>query len=776
MATILGFPIPGTTRPAPQVITAEGQRGAISELDEIGATGTSSYSGFLSDEDYNNDLKWPASIQVYDRMLNDPMIAAIVRSIVLPIRGATIKVDPASDEDQDVHIAHAVKHALTHMPMQTWKQFVRQAVRGMLGYGHAAFEPVWAGQDGKPCVVSCDGEDILVPYKLAPRLQKTIYRWLIDRSGELRGIVQKTFVSSMEPGQEVAAARNDPAGYVTAGTVQFPVIPVERLALFVLDREGANYAGVSMLRTAYRPWYDKDKLLRIAAVSAERHGVGVPYIITKAGIKKAEETAAVNAIRTVRAHEKAYISISAAHIADARETGMPGVGILDMKSSALRSTDNLIQYQDRQIALSVLADFLTLGSGIGGNANVMHRDKSSLFFNSMRALVDDFEEPANRQIVQRIVDVNWPGHGKYPTLRLTSLETRDFEKLGRSLALMATAGLITPTAELQNELLEMMDFAPLPEDADGNPILPEPPTPPPAPNAPPSGEGMTPEVKPKVGMYAEWHRPLRLAEKHVDFSAIDDALTKGVQELRDVGAEPVQAIAAAVRNGRGTKRLEARLASALQPVLRSLQEFGADQVFREYDRVRGRRHAEGPPALPSGGLGAIAAAMAEKITGRIRYWFEHFDGEPTADDWLTAQDSALGVVARYSVTTPLNEGRDQAASELKDEIAYAERSALLDKETCDPCSSLDGEQYELDSAEYDDNEPPSHCDGGDNCRCVYVYVFADEARQMSVNERTFERIVRKLAEPAPSAQPKTRRKRVVRDDQGEIAEIIEELA
>lgn len=225
----------------------------------------------------------------------------------------------------------------------------------------------------------------------------------------------------------------------------------------------------------------------------------------------------------------------------------------------------------------------------------------------------------------------------------------------------------------------------------------------------------------------EWHRELRLAEKRVNFAAIDAALTQGVEKLKAAGAPATRAIALAVKDGKSTKRLQKRLAAALAPVLVSLRKFGAEQVYREAKQAR---HGE-PPALPEGGTDIVAAAMAEKIAGRIQYSFDNFDEEldPEAVDAALADaaDSALGIVARYSVTTPLNEGRDQAATALADQISSAQYSALLDAATCDACDAKDGEEYEIGTSEYDDAEVPNpDCAGGSNCRCVLVYVFADE--------------------------------------------------
>jgi len=737
---IFGLTLPFGKPAAPsEVLTGIGQ--GPGEIEEVGATGTEFYSGFLDAEEYNKDLQGEKAIEVFTRMMrSDGMVKAMIRSMVLPMRGATLRVEPASDQPQDIHIANVVKHNLLNMRGQTWDNLIRQMFTSALGYGHAVHEKVFSLPDGTPNIQTIDGQQVIALYKLAPRLAKSIYRWHIDRTGELQGITQKTFVPDNKAGFEVTAAWNDPASYIAGGSWLYPTIPIGRLCVFTLEQEGANFRGESVLRSAYKHFYYKDNLLRIQALSAERHGVGVPYAIVKKGIRKADKKAVADALQRLHAHEKGYFIASEDHLADRPDA----FGILDMKATGLRSADSAILYHDRQMALSILADYLTLGSGSGGNANVMHRDKNSLFFNSLRGVVKPFENAFNAQVVHQMVDLNWPGVDAYPRVQLTSLEVKDIVALATALASLVQAGIISPDAEIENIIREMIDLPLLPADDSGNPIRPEPPapaSPPPIvlpgviPGSPGTADaGVTPGGAPAVPeepfaplSERTWHRELRPSEKRVDFAAIDNALTQGVARLKSAGAGPAAALALKMGAGKGTKLAQRKLASALKPVLLSLQRFGYDQVKREYARARGRRYDVGaPPELPDVEVDALGLTLAEKVAARLRWWYDGYEGEPTVEEIATAANGALAYVARLAATTPLNDGRSQAAQDLKTEIEYAERSALLDDHTCDSCNALDGEQYQVDTGEYEDNEPPSQCDGGDFCRCVYVFVFTTE--------------------------------------------------
>jgi hypothetical protein len=71
-------------------------------------------------------------------------------------------------------------------------------------------------------------------------------------------------------------------------------------------------------------------------------------------------------------------------------------------------------------------------------------------------------------------------------------------------------------------------------------------------------------------------------------------------------------------------------------------------------------------------------------------------------------------------------GRADGNAEHADEIGEVQYSALLDVNTFESCAAADGET----GATPDDIQavPNPDCDGGDKCRCVRVYVFADEVQ------------------------------------------------
>lgn len=98
-------------------------------------------------------------------------------------------------------------------------------------------------------------------------------------------------------------------------------------------------------------------------------------------------------------------------------------------------------------------------------------------------------------------------------------------------------------------------------------------------------------------------------------------------------------------------------------------------------------------------------------------------------DLLTARaDGALRSAADLSASEALALGRHDEATVFAADIQEATYTSLLDDNTCDPCAEADGTVVEFGSAEYERLSPPyQDCDGGDRCRCQFVFTLKTEA-------------------------------------------------
>jgi hypothetical protein len=409
----------------PLLVDHHGERFAVPRpaIPELGVPGTRHWSGYILLDEVVPELIGTRALETFDRMRrSDGTIKALLRALKGPLLSAQIDVDPASEDAQDVAIRDFVRWNLFEGLSHTFKRHLREALTS-LDFGFSVFELCWDDR-----VV--EGEQRVVLKKIAPRLQRTIWRWHLARDGGLISVEQNLFVSEGE------------SGYAT--------IPVEKLAVYVNEQEGANWTGQSVLRPAYKHWWMKDQFEKFQAIGAERFSVGIVEV--KVGLDQSDDAAALTRAEEIgagiRAHEKGNVAL-------------PNDWSFELKGVDGRPYDLLgpIEYHDLAILRSIHAQFLALGAK-GQGSNAMSQDQSSFFLQQERSIADDTADVVNRFIIPKLVDFNWSGVTKYPKLVFRKIETREIEKYFTAIAVLAGQRLLTADDPTEDELRSIAGLPP----------------------------------------------------------------------------------------------------------------------------------------------------------------------------------------------------------------------------------------------------------------------------------------------------------------------------
>lgn len=662
------------------------------ELDELGATGSSVFAGVITEE-YNSELQGQKGILVYEKMRkSDSRVKSAIMVCELPLRAATWSVVPASDEEQDVQIAEFVENNLLSGMTITWDSFLHHALL-MLPFGFSIFEKVWEIRDNQ-----------VVYRKLAPRLPKTLSKWILDETGGLAGIEQ-------------SAWRNN-----EYKTIQ---IPVEKLLVFTNEREGSNYEGVSILRSAYKHWYYKDNFYRIDGIAAERHATGVPYFKHPSTAQKADKDRLDEIGQHLQAHEQQYV-----RLAEDYEFDIKGV------SGAIRDIMPSIQHHDRKIAESVLADFLDLGAGDRGSW-ALSKDKSSFFLMSLGAVGKNICDTMNEYAIKPLVDYNFQVKA-YPKLKVSGLETRDMQVYAQTVTSLFNASAITPDFKTENHLREQLEF-PLKEEKDY-----EKPS-----KAAPAQFAET--VKKK--------RDLTPAEKFVAFGEIekklDDTEELFVYSVKDIIAQQIENLvteAVKIIEKRQLDKLDSievryktQMADKVYAILKDLLKYGKEQVKQEISAQKGTQLIEPPPIRPDDVklieeyLRARAKATSNQMSNKLKLFITFeilkqiktgvLDRDVLRQGLIDLSDRELVAAAKLSTSEAFNFGRSVAAATMADDIERVQYSAILDGNQCEICEPLDGQEWPYSdprTEKYASGNPD--CLGGGRCRCVLIYIYRSESK------------------------------------------------
>jgi len=330
------------------------------------------------------ELQWPLSLDVYDAMRRgDAQIKSALRAVTHPIlrtgwwidrNGASDEVVALVAEDMGLPVRgeDQVEPPLRTRDRFSWHQHIHEALL-MLVYGHAFFEQV----------LRLDDQGRARLRKLAFRPPRTISRINVNDDGGLLSVQQYA---------PVQGAVNDLGQSPVMGDGGMVTLPVSRLVCYINEREGGNWLGVSMLRPAYKNWVIKDRLLRVQGQMVERNGMGVP--LYTAADKELDLTSGKAIANAWRSGDNA-----GAAIPFGAKLALVGV------TGTLPNIDPVIRYHDEQIARSVLAHFLNLGTQTGSWA--LGSTFADFFTLSLQTLAQQIADTATQHVVEDLVDYNF---------------------------------------------------------------------------------------------------------------------------------------------------------------------------------------------------------------------------------------------------------------------------------------------------------------------------------------------------------------------------------
>lgn len=219
-------------------------------------------------------------------------------------------------------------------------------------------------------------------------------------------------------------------------------------------------------------------------------------------------------------------------------------------------------------------------------------------------------------------------------------------------------------------------------------------------------------------------RPLVVLMLSKAAPALDAAMADGVISPQEISA--VTLATAPLRKAIGKYLAEDRAAGAEFLRLEMAGKLRAAAEEEEDDKDIIRRDADDV-------IEAQQDLLVQRMENRLRSELarEAIDVLRTGGDatevWTRAvarqiESGAFKADAGTVTTKAFAVGRQEAA-EILGGIASVELSALLDSKTCEACERMDGRTAAFDSAEHDAMLPPLRdCAGGDNCRCLLLYV------------------------------------------------------
>ncbi|MGX9348148.1 phage portal protein family protein [Microbacterium sp. KNMS] len=385
------------------------------------------------------ELRWPESVKVFEDMVRqDAQASSVLSAIATPIMRTGWRVDGTGCRDEVTqHVAAdlglPIAGEANSVPATrtrgrfSWTEHLGIVVPDHLQFGHAVFEQVYY----PPRSVLDGGDGLYHLRKLGYRPARTISAWKVAPDGGLIGV------------QQYATQMSSGGGLISFGDTSGVTLPVDRLVVYTNRRKGGNWAGESVLRSAYKNVMLKDRYLRVDAMVVERNGLGIP-VHTAAGGTAAEIEAGLDIASGVQAGDNSGVSL--AHGATFDLKGVTGT---------LPDILEKVKYHDEQIARAVLAHFLNLGSQTGSWA--LGATFADFFTLSIQAVAENIRETATRHIVEDIVDINYGPDEPAPRIVFDEIGSRQGAIL-TAIAQLVSSGVIHPDEDLEKFIRSTLDL------------------------------------------------------------------------------------------------------------------------------------------------------------------------------------------------------------------------------------------------------------------------------------------------------------------------------
>ncbi len=390
-------------------------------LNQIWNSWTRITNWFL-DEEYNTKLAGESWCLVFDEMRRtDAQVNAVILAMELPIRSTRWFIKPAENADGETgdlewEVADFIEDCLFNTMEQTWDDLLREILT-MLPFWFSVFEKVYSVEDDKIKIK-----------KLWFRKQTTVMKW---ETMEWTAWITQRIVSANAESQELWQVS----------------IPSDKLLIFSYRREGDNYEWISVLRSAYKHWYIKDKLIKFDAVKHERLSIWFPVITIPAAANDQDKLEAKTIWMNVRANEQTCVVLPSPEwkfeFSDTRVWNWT-----DLMES--------INFHNREIAKNVLAHFMELWNTQSWSRS-LGDSQTELFLQSLNSIWKQICDTFNRFVIPQVVDYNF-NVDIYPKLAFDVIEQKDMEKFATTISTLIGAAAINPDEDLEDHLRDILQL------------------------------------------------------------------------------------------------------------------------------------------------------------------------------------------------------------------------------------------------------------------------------------------------------------------------------
>lgn len=652
----------------------------------------------------------------FKKMLdNDGTVQALYNTIVMPILGSNWSIESDEDTPEGNKQSDKVETWLRTPPhkggMSTpFDLVIAQALRGVVE-GYSGFEKVLEIKDG-----------YIVFRKIAWRDPTTI-AILADPRGGFNGFKQRAFIGDKY--EEVT-------------------IPLERSFLYTYGKEFHNLKGRSAFTSAYSSYDKKRRLYYLAEQQAQSDALKIKVVTGKEKANQDELDATVEAVDELGF--KATV-------------GLPhGYNLTALNNATAMDLLPLIEHHNAEMARSVLAMFILLGTGSKTGSYSLSQDQSDFFIQALMSIRKSLENHITSYLISDLYAYNFekPVYGTFKFEDITDstidLLKQVFIKLTEKdrLPQEVVDGVVQRVADKLDIDIDNLKKATTGKDTE---VTDE---------EEANSDAIVENSKKKDGKTAlstdGWRRDLTPAEERVNFTGIEKKLNSLEAEFertaRPIYDEIVNKALVKINGYLDDGKYDAITEKNIfdenlrNQYVRTLKESGLEAYVYGKNGASDELDKKAPatPLESKNFFRDNAKSVADKQFADLLFKVNSKVSEGRRKDQLSTSlsvgeiiagisgifsdfySSVIGVTAAAVVAMGVNKGRKDVFEKYSTDIYAYQYSAILDEKTCNICDDLDGKV--VDEAEYKRTlfDPPIH----HHCRCIWVAILVDELEPPTV--------------------------------------------
>jgi len=392
------------------------------EIDKLHTTATGDYGtineGFEVSAEPKPPLRGLQGSFIYEKMSFDSQIGMMLNMIKTPILSADWDIVVKSDDEKSKFQAKFCKdYFFSNYPI-AFVNLLYQLL-SFTEYGFSVFEQVYS-------IWNYENKNYTVPELLA-RLQVS--------------------VEEIQPRNEILQQRR------TDG--QLVDIPFDYLVFFVLNQEGDDLRGTSLLRWSYWDWKRKSETEVIDTLGVRKNAVGVPTMQIPKSVKPSSQDYKdlQSVLQRIGRSQNPYLLYYIDYVFK-WEFGQYNNAITNQK----------IARHNTQMAKSVMTQFLELGQASKGGSFALGDVQSQIFLDSLQYLIDLITNTFNNKIIKPMIDINFGKQDVYPELIGLNVNKGKIQTFITNYALLIEKGAIKPTIADEDFIRTKMEMPNLTEE------------------------------------------------------------------------------------------------------------------------------------------------------------------------------------------------------------------------------------------------------------------------------------------------------------------------